>query len=125
VNILPNSHFTDVLSATQLYWLADRLPEPKAFTGRPAYGNRLLLPGILKLLRSGCRWRDLDVPGIPSGITHWRRLRFWQQRCRLFHLWRLVLKLLCRIQVIDPSVAVLDGSLIPSFSFADRDRLFG
>jgi hypothetical protein len=56
VNILPNSHFTDVLNQKQLKWLADRLPEPSSHT-KPAYPNIVLLPGILKLLRGGCRRR--------------------------------------------------------------------
>lgn len=30
------------------------------------------------MLRSGCHWRDLDLPGYPS-VTHWRRIRFWQE----------------------------------------------
>ena len=70
----------DVLSPRQLAFLADRLPElPRARTGRPAYSNRDLLPGILRVLRSGCRWRDLDRSGSPSGVTHWRRLRYWHK----------------------------------------------
>ena len=77
--ILPTSHFTDVLSEKQLEWLVRHLPEPTALTGRPAYPNRILLSGVLKVLRSGCRWRDLNVPGFPSGVTYWRRFRLWER----------------------------------------------
>jgi transposase len=45
-----------------------------AATGCPAYSNRELLPGILKVLRSGSRWCDLDSPDCPHATTHWRRL---------------------------------------------------
>ena len=74
---LPNSYNTDVLSETQLDFLAKELPCPKAKTGRPAFLNRELLPGILKVLRSGMRWRDLDDTRFASNVTHWRRFRFW------------------------------------------------
>ena len=49
---------TDVLTPRQLAFIAERLPEPpQARTGRPHYTNHELLPGILRVLRSGCRWR--------------------------------------------------------------------
>jgi transposase len=34
------------------------------------------LEGILWLLRTGARWRDIPVD-LPSGSTCWRRLRDW------------------------------------------------
>jgi transposase len=59
---------SDVLSVRQIAFLADHLPEPpRARTGRAAYPNRALLPGIPRVLRSGCRWRALDRSGFPSG----------------------------------------------------------
>src|SRR5262245_3523853 len=67
-------HSCAVLSPRQLTFLAERLPErPLARTGRPAYTNRDLLPGSLRMLRSGFPWRDLDRPGYPSGVMLWRR----------------------------------------------------
>ncbi len=71
----------DLLSPRQLAFIAERLPEPPhASTSRPRYANREVLPGIQRVLRSGCRWRDLDRPGSPSGVTHWGRLRYWHLR---------------------------------------------
>jgi transposase len=67
---LPKIYPTDVLSEKQLEFIASHLPEPHAATGCPAYSNRELLPGILKVLRSGCRWRDLDSPDCPHATTH-------------------------------------------------------
>jgi len=46
-----------------------------AVADRLHYSNLDLLPGILRVLRSGCRWRDPDHPGSPSGVAHWHRLR--------------------------------------------------
>jgi len=70
---------TDVLTEAQMAYIATQLPQPHATTGRPAYSNLELLPGILRVLRSGCRWRDLNLPGYPDGSTHWRRLRLWRK----------------------------------------------
>src|SRR5829696_170777 len=73
---------SDVLTSHQLAFIAERLREPPcAPRSRRPYSNQELLPGILRVLRSGCRWRDLGRPVRPSGVTHWHRLRFW-------HRWR-------------------------------------
>jgi hypothetical protein len=53
------NYHTDVLTEKQLNFVAHNLPEPSSTIGRPAYTNQELLPGILKVLRSGCPWRDL------------------------------------------------------------------
>lgn len=125
MNNLPNSYGTDVLTSPQLDWLAKRLPEPAEYTGRPAYSNTVLLPGILKLLRAGCRWRDLDIPGFPSGVTHWRRLRFWEQKSRLSRLWRVILSALFHSGLIDLSRTALDGTLVSSYSFHQKTGYSG
>jgi len=116
---LPNLNTTDVLNDNQLRFLALNLPFPKANTGRPSYPNIELLPGILKVLRSGCRWRDLDRKDCPTGITHWRRLRFWNSQFGLKDTWNLILKKLNELNRIDLNIASIDGSLVPSFNFFD------
>lgn len=123
--ILPTSHCTDVLSAKQLEWFAKHLPEPGGYTGRPAYPNAVLLPGIFKVLRSGCRWRDLDVHGFPSGVTHWRRFRLWERRSKFWWLWRHVLRQLYREKTLDLSRAAIDGTLVPSFAFREKTGYSG
>lgn len=116
---LPDINTTDVLNVNQLEYLASRLPQPAANTGRPGYTNLELLAGILKVLRSGCRWRDLDRNGSPTGVTHWRRLRFWGKQLGLKNTWNLILKELHKLNRLDLSVASIDGSLVPSFNFLD------
>lgn len=101
----------------QLDFLVDKLPQPKAATGRPSYSNQLLLPGILKVLRSGGRWRDLDFPGFPAGVTHWRRLRYWQEKACLWPIWKLLLKLLAHQDKVNLNTVKLDGTLVPSYRF--------
>lgn len=117
--ILPLTYSTDVLTEDQLEFVAKHLPFPKADTGRPAYINQELLPGILKILRSGSRWRDLDRKDLPSGITHWRRLRYWQRQNGFEDLWIYILEILLKEKKLKPKVASIDGTLIPSFNFKE------
>ena len=122
---LPNSYTTDVLKSDQLEYLASVLPKPKADTGRPSYTNLELLPGILKVLRSGMRWRDLDIKDFPSGVTHWRRLRFWGTQFGLKNTWNLILQKLKGLSRLDLNIASIDGSLIQSFNFLDTASYSG
>jgi transposase len=117
---------TDVLTTRQLAFVAERLPEPpQAPTGRPHYANHELLPGIPRVLRSGCRWRDLDRPGSPSGVTHWRRLRYWHRGRGYRKVWRTLLNLLVQSKRLDRSLISLDGTLIPSQEFAEQTGYSG
>lgn len=122
---LPNTNTTDVLSTSQLEYLASKLPTPKAKTGRPSYSNIELLPGILKVLRSGMRWRDLDHRRFPSGVTHWRRLRFWGAKFGLKNTWNLILQKLNNLNKLNLDIASIDGSLIQSFNFLDTTGYSG
>lgn len=116
-NTLPKQYSSDVLTLGQLDFLVSKLPQPKAATGRPAYSNQSLLPGILKVLRSGGRWRDLDFPGFPSGVTHWRRLKFWQEKACLWPIWKLLLRLLSQRNLVNLGAVKLDGTLVSSYQF--------
>lgn len=107
------------MSDTQLAFLASKLPEPKSWTGRPAYTNSQLLPGILRVLRSGCRWRDLNFSGYPSSVSHWRRLQFWKQKKHFRHLWEHLLRLLRDKRKLILDRLSLDGSLLQSFAFKE------
>jgi transposase len=123
---MPGTLSSDVLTPRQLSFIAERLPEPPhAPTGRPHYTNHELLPGILRVLRSGCRWRDLDQPGHPSGITHWRRLRYWHRRRGYRRVWRTLLNILVQGKGLDCSLISLDGTLIPSQEFIEQTGYSG
>src|SRR5215213_6169820 len=123
---MPGTPSTDVLTPRQLAFIADRLPEPPhARTGRPHYSNRDLLPGILRVLRSGCRWRDLDRLGHPSGVTHWRRLRYWHRRRGYRRVWHTLLNVLVRGKRLVRSLISLDGTLIPSPEFTEQTGYSG
>lgn len=84
------------------------------------------MPGILKVLRSGCRWRDLNLPDYPDGTTHWRRLQFWKKRGTDFrNLWELLLRLLRDNQQLNFETVSIDGSLIQSFAFKEKTGYSG
>jgi transposase len=117
---------SDVLTLRQLTFIAERLPEPpSAPRGRRPYTNQELLPGILRVLRSGCRWRDLDRPGHPSGVTHWRRLRYWHRQTGYRRVWRTLLNSLVQSKRLDRSLVSLDGTLIPSQEFTEQTGYSG
>lgn len=47
--------------------------------GRPWKDNRAVLEGILWILRTGARWKDLPER-YPSPSTCWRRLKLWEEQ---------------------------------------------
>ncbi len=59
---------------------------PGGKQGRPRSDDRLVLEGILWVLRSGARWRDLPER-YPSDSTCWRRLRDWEQEDVWLNIW--------------------------------------
>jgi transposase len=75
---------------TQERWerIASLLPSPNPI-GRPPVESRLLLTGILWIMRTGAAWRDL-----PAEYGHWHtaytRYHDWQQS----GLWTQILAIL-------------------------------
>ncbi|WP_152454419.1 transposase [Microbulbifer sp. THAF38] len=56
------------------------LPELKRGKGGPKpIDNRTCFEGILWVLRSGARWKNLPSC-YPSPSTCWRRLQFWEEQ---------------------------------------------
>lgn len=88
------------------------LPAPKG-RGRRRADDRRTLNGILWVLRSGARWKDLlRQYGAPS--TCHRRLLEWQ-KCGVWeHIWLKFLGTLDRQSKLDWSRAFLDGSFVPA-----------
>ncbi len=95
------------LTDEQFAKLLSHLPPQKPRTGRPAKDHRLVLEGILWVLRTGAPWRDL-----PQRYGSWRtvysRFRRWQQA----GLWDRILAALQR-------QADADGRLDWALHFVD------
>ena len=53
--------------------------KPRPLGGRPPVNDRMVLTGILFVLKSGIPWEMLPQEmGCGRGMTCWRRLRDWQ-----------------------------------------------
>jgi len=67
---------------TEKQWkiIGPLLPEPVASRkgGQKPAENRACLEGILWLLRSGARWKDIPEE-FPSGATCWQRFKSWEE----------------------------------------------
>jgi len=92
--------------------IAPLLPSPKK-RGRPRADDRCTLNGILWVLRSGARWRDLPRQyGSPS--TCHRRFQEWQDQGVWERIWLTFLGQLDQQGKLDWSQAFLDGSFVPA-----------
>lgn len=79
--------------------------------GRPWRDDRLVFEGVLWVLKTGARWRDLPEP-YPSPSTCWRRLKLWEERGVWLTLWRTFLAELDAQGRLDWSEVFLDGSFV-------------
>jgi transposase len=90
-------------------------PAPRGPGGRPRINDRAALEGILFVLDTGCRWRDLpEQLGCGSGHTAWRRLREWQDAGVWDRLHQLVLDELSDADVLDWSRGCVDAVSRPA-----------
>ena len=81
--------------------------------GRPWKDNREVFEGILWILRTGARWKDLP-PGFPSPATCWRRLRKWDEDGTWLNAWRTLLGTLDDKGRLDWEEVFIDGSFAPA-----------
>lgn len=58
-------------------------------------------------------------------MTHWRRLRFWQEHSGLGGVWYWLLSQLARRKQVKMNTAAIDGSLVPSFRFSQTTGYSG
>jgi transposase len=100
------------LSDEQWARLEPLLPKERS-RGRPWADNRRVLEGILWVLKTGARWRDLPKE-YPSASTCWRRLRQWEEQDIWLKIWRQFLSELDQQGRLDWSEVFLDGSFAPA-----------
>jgi transposase len=99
------------LSDEQWDLIADMFAEyvPTRAGGRPPCPPRACLEGILWILRTGARWKDLPKC-FPSPATCWRRLQEWSESGLFAAMWVRLLLHLDDLKRIDWSQAIADGT---------------
>jgi transposase len=100
------------LSDEQWAKIEPLLPKVRS-RGRPWAEKRRVLEGILWVLKTGARWRDLPKE-YPSASTCWRRLRQWEEQDVWLKIWRQFLSELDQQGRLDWSESFLDGSFAPA-----------
>lgn len=98
------------LSEKQWKKIEPLLPKLKS-SGRPWKKNREVLEGILWVLRSGARWKDLPQE-YPSPSTCWRRLRDWEDEGVWERIWQSFIQELDKRRRIQWAQCFMDGHFI-------------
>lgn len=91
------------------------LPALEASTGggpKPV-PNRPCFEGILWVLRSGARWKDMPKH-FPSASTCWRRLQMWEDAEALLDAWRALLGTLDAAGQLKWHECFADGTFSPA-----------
>jgi transposase len=96
-------------------------PRRFKYPGRKPVPDRAALTGILFVLKTGIRWRDLPAEmGCGSGVSCWRRLRDWQQAGVWDRLHAVLLSKLRAVDKIDFSRVVVDSSSIRAVGAGEK-----
>jgi transposase len=104
-----------LLSEKQWLKIEPLLPKPKPSVkgGRPPADNRAVVEGILWVLKTGARWRDLP-PQYPSPSTCWRRLRDWEEQDVWLKVWHSFIAELDEANHLEWEETFADGSFAPA-----------
>lgn len=81
--------------------------------GQKRASNRACLEGILWLLRTGARWRDIP-DRFPSGSTCWRRMQEWQEQDLWTDIWQRLLGMLDAKGRLKWDEVFADGTFSPA-----------
>ncbi len=92
---------------------------PHGRMGCPRVDDRKVVEGILYVLRTGCRWRDMPRT-YGAYVTAWRRLRRWEGEGVWEQIWQTLLGTLDEEGKIEWTRAFLDGSFAPAKRGAKR-----
>src|SRR5260370_36484403 len=110
-----------ILTDAQWERIAPHLPRhaPSPQGGRPRADDRECLEGILWLLRTGSRWRDIPLH-LPSGSTCWRRLQEWACEGILQDLHTILIEGLDDLGALDFEELFADATFIRAKKGATR-----
>lgn len=89
------------------------LPKKKMSKGgRPRVGDRVVLEGILWVLRSGGKWSHLPEK-YGAYVTVWRRYSEWQKEGLWGKVWRAYFRNLSERERLEWVLAFVDGNFVP------------
>lgn len=88
--------------------LLPRMPRT-ARGGRPWASHRAVVEGLLWVLKTGARWRDLPAE-YPSPSTCWRRLKRWDEDGTWLRVWRAIIAELDARGRLQWETAFIDGT---------------
>lgn len=102
---------------TEKQWqrIADLFPDVpmSRVGGRPRVPSRICFEGILWVLRTGARWKDLPKD-YPSYATCWRRFHEWAEAGIFHQAWSRLLIDLDRRGWLDWKECLADGTFTPA-----------
>ena len=103
------------LTDEQWLLIVDLFPHrpPSAKGGRPRLEPRCCVEGILWVLRTGARWKDLPER-FPSPATCWRRHKAWTEAGIWQEAWARLLRTLDRHGRFDREESIADGTFSPA-----------
>ena len=103
----------DTDSTDRQWRLIDPLLPRENRLGRHRADDRRTINGVLWVLRTGARWKDLPRP-YGSPVTCWRRLKAWQERGVWARILRVLLGQLHKRGRLKLSHSYLDASFAPA-----------
>lgn len=103
------------LTDNQWFLIEDLFSEPRKskVRGRPAHPNRDCLEGILFVLISGCRWKDLPKRFPSKSVCH-QRFKLWTERGLFQIAWQRLLNLKHDLRQLDTATLIGDGTFVPA-----------
>ncbi|QDU63699.1 hypothetical protein Pan216_45800 [Planctomycetes bacterium Pan216] len=99
-----------LLSDDEWEMIADVFPKPKVM-GRPQRDPRMIVDGILWILRAGSPWRDLPEEFGPWQ-TVWRRFDQWNSDGTLDEVLRRLQSAFVDLGEIDHELWCIDGTIV-------------
>lgn len=106
---------TPQLTDDQWFLIEDLFPDPQPsrLGGRPRHSNRDCLEGILFVLLTGCRWKDLPRSFPSKSVCH-ARFKLWTETGVFRTAWMRLLELKSDLQQLDLDTLLGDATFIPA-----------
>ena len=86
---------------------------PNPLGGRPPHCNRDCLEGILFVLLTGCRWKDLPRTFPSKSVCH-QRFKLWTQTGVFQLAWQQIVELRDDLRQLDLDTLIADATFVPA-----------